>query len=103
MNSFLFATAPTQPPIQPVPGVNRPGHETDHSVYLLPRLRTRGALPPFPLYVFMTRCLLSNGYSFTAWYLAKHWDNVTFCPMGTEVVPCTAVAVHGHTFQQFSL
>jgi hypothetical protein len=63
---FLFATAsgtalvPTQPLIQWLPGVKRPGCEADHSSPLLPRLRIRGAMPPFPQYAFKAWCLVKH-------------------------------------------
>jgi hypothetical protein len=65
---FLFTTAsrtalgPTKPPTQWIPGahslgVERPGHETDHS---LPSSaggqRMSGDIPPLPNYTFMTWC-----------------------------------------------
>jgi hypothetical protein len=47
-------------------GVKWPEREADHSIYLVPRIIMRGAIPPFPQYVFM------------AWSFAKHRDNCTF-------------------------
>jgi Zn-dependent protease with chaperone function len=61
-NASRPALAPTQPPIQWVPGaltpeVKRPGREADH---LVPRLRMLGAIPPLFQYVFMTRYLVKH-------------------------------------------
>ena len=36
------------------PGVKRPGHEVNHSLHLVPRLRISGGIPPFTL------CLLAS-------------------------------------------
>jgi hypothetical protein len=38
----------TQPPIQCVLGVKRPGCDTDHSLQLEPRSRKRGSIHPLP-------------------------------------------------------
>jgi hypothetical protein len=74
---FLFTTVsrtalgPTQPPIQWVAGVlslgvERPARELTTHLHLVPRSRMHGAIPPFPQYIFMARCLV------------KHRDNFTF-------------------------
>jgi hypothetical protein len=43
---------PTQPPIQWVMGVKRPGRKVDQHLHITPRLRMSGATPPLPLYAF---------------------------------------------------
>jgi hypothetical protein len=65
------ALGTTQPPIQCVPGalfpgIKRPGRESDHSHNLVSRLRKRGAIAPFPHYVFMAWCLIQYEILFTA-------------------------------------
>jgi len=67
---FLLATTSrsalgyTRSPIQwesevPSQGVERPGRETDHS-YPSSAMLMDGAVPPFPQYVFMARCLIKD-------------------------------------------
>jgi hypothetical protein len=74
---FLFSTVstpalgPTQPPIKWVPqalslGVQRPGHESDHSPPSSAEVKNAWSIPPLLQYVFM------------AWCLVKHSENVTF-------------------------
>jgi hypothetical protein len=81
---FLFTTIlrsspqPTQPPIQwelgaLSLGVKLPVREVD-----LSPPSSAWSYPPLLQYVFMVWCLLSNGYSFMAWFLVKHMDKFTF-------------------------
>jgi hypothetical protein len=42
------ALGPTQPPIQWVPGVKRPGREADHSPPSSAEVKNGGAMPPLP-------------------------------------------------------
>jgi hypothetical protein len=66
---FLFAIVsrtalrPTQPPIQWIPGVKRPGLETNHSLSSSAEVRNTWLYTSTPQYVFM------------AWVLVKHRDN----------------------------
>jgi hypothetical protein len=79
LENFLFTTAsrtalgPTQPPIQWVTGALSLGVKLTTHINLVPRSRMRGAIPPFPQYVFM------------AWCLVKHRDNFTFCLLPSAV------------------
>jgi hypothetical protein len=69
---FLFTTAsrtalwPTQPPIQWIPGALSLGVKLTTHLHIVPRSRTRGAIPSLPQYVFL------------AWFIVKHRDNFTF-------------------------
>jgi hypothetical protein len=60
---------PTHPPIQRVPGVKWPGLKLTAHLNPVPRLRMRGAIPPFAQYVFMTSDEV------------KRRDNFTFIPL----------------------
>jgi hypothetical protein len=55
--TYRPALGSTQPPIQSVPGnlstgVKRPGREADHYLYIAPRLRMCGAIPPSPIRLY---------------------------------------------------
>jgi hypothetical protein len=78
LKNFLFSISsrpvlgPTQPPIQWVPGalspeVKRSGHESDHSIQLVPRSRKLGSICPLPY--MLSWC--------SAW-LVRHRDNFIF-------------------------
>lgn len=52
----------------PFPRVAQPGCEVVKVIiHLVPRLRTRGATPLFPQYVFMEWCLIRRRGNFTAY------------------------------------
>jgi len=55
--SCRLVLIPTQFPIQWVPWIfpwsNVAGHDVDHSLHIVPRLRMSGAILPLPQYVFM--------------------------------------------------
>jgi hypothetical protein len=80
MGFFVFDTVsrsalwPTQPPIQWVPWLKRPGREADHYLHLVPRLRMHGAIPPLPQYVLMALCLI------------KRRDNCTLCSQTLSLI-----------------
>jgi hypothetical protein len=74
---FLFTTAsrtalgPTQLPIKWVPGalslgINRPGHEANHSLPSSAEVKNSWSYTSTPQYVFI------------AWFLVKHRDTFTF-------------------------
>jgi hypothetical protein len=44
----------------------------------MPRLRTRGAIPPLPTMFPRRSVQISTGYVFMVWYLVKHGNNFTF-------------------------
>jgi hypothetical protein len=76
MGFFLFATGSrpglvsTQHPMQCVGGgvfprgLIDPGVELTTHLHLVPRLRIRGAIPPFSQYVFMAWCLVNHRNKF---------------------------------------
>lgn len=71
---------PTQPSIQWIPEVKRPGREGEHSPTILPRLNVSGPLPVLPLYVLMawTGTVLPF-YLYRLWFLMWTVQNFILC------------------------
>jgi hypothetical protein len=63
---FLLATAslpalgPTQPPIQSVPWIKRPGREADHSPPPSAEVKNAWSYTSTPPYIFMVWCLMKQ-------------------------------------------
>jgi hypothetical protein len=55
-------------------------------LHLVPKLRIRGAIPPFPHVSSWRGAHFSTGYVFVAWYLVKHRDNFAFTLPSTHSI-----------------
>jgi hypothetical protein len=72
---FLFATAsrtalvPTQPPMQWVPGVKRPGREGNYSSPSSAEVKNAWSYTSTPPYTFMVWCLVKLRDNFTLPYI----------------------------------
>jgi hypothetical protein len=78
-----LALRPTQPPHFMDNMVSFPGRSVKPTTYLhlVPRLRMRGVIPPFPQYVFMAWRLINQWLRLREFYLVKRRDNFTL-PLG---------------------
>jgi hypothetical protein len=59
-----------------LPGVKRLGREIDQSPSFSAQFKNAWSYTSNPPYVFMSWCLIMQGYVFVAWYLVKVRDNL---------------------------